>query len=205
MEFHLPGPIRNFKDFFIHLGIITLGILIALGLEQIVEARHRVKIGRDSMTSFRHELTENRVRVAEVMAASPHLREQIQTQIAAIAALGDSAGKTPVAINYPGIRFDFLSSASWDTAIATQSLYYIPTEDAKRFSEAFAAFRLFMDEERTGLATWQDLRSFGLDATALAPEQRRALIEQLRRYDSYTQVIDLVGKGTLAACDRALQ
>ena len=99
MEFHLPGPIRNFKDFFIHLGIITLGILIALGLEQIVEARHRVKIGRDSMTSFRHELTENRVRVAEVIAASPHLREQIQTQIAAIAALGDSAGKTPVAIS----------------------------------------------------------------------------------------------------------
>jgi hypothetical protein len=50
-----------------------------------------------------------------------------------------------------------------------------------------------------------DRRCCGRVARGGARAQRRALIEQLRRYDSYTQVIDLVGKGTLAACDRALQ
>ncbi len=34
MEFHLPGQVRTLKD-------VTLGILIALGLEQLADAHHR--------------------------------------------------------------------------------------------------------------------------------------------------------------------
>jgi hypothetical protein len=51
----------------------------------------------------------------------------------------------------------------------------------------------------------QDLRRFGADAGALTPEQRRALAEELRHYESFTHVIEMISKGTLRACDRALQ
>ncbi len=183
MEIHLPGHVRTFRDFCIHLGIITLGILIALGLEQIVEAHHRAKIGREMLVSFRGELAYDRQQVLEVMGATAELRRQLQGQIEAIEAAHDPAAKGPISIDYPQIRFDYISSASWETAIATQALYYIPAADAKRFSEAYGVFRLFMDEERSGLAAWQDLW----------------------RYESFTYVIDLLGKGTLQACDRVLQ
>jgi hypothetical protein len=205
MEIHLPGPIRTFRDFFVHLGIIILGILIALGLEQIVEARHRANIGRETVVSLRSELAYDRQQVLEVMGATAGLRGQLQTQIEAIEAARDPAAKGSIPIEYPQIHFDYIASASWETAIATQALYYIPAADAKRFSEAYGVFRLFMDEERTGFTAWQDLRRFGPDAAALTPEQRRALVEQLRRYESFTYVIDMIGKGTLQACDRALQ
>ena len=66
-------------------------------------------------------------------------------------------------------------------------------------------FRIFLDEERNGLTAWQDMRSFGSDATPLSAEQRRALLEQFRRYESSTYVIDLVGRGALQACERALK
>jgi hypothetical protein len=122
-----------------------------------------------------------------------------------LSALGSAESKSAVPIAYPGLYFDLVSSASWDTAIATQALIDIPYADAKRYSEAYGVFHIFMDEERTGLATWQDLRSFGEDAALLTPDRRRALIEQLRRYESFTYVIDLVGKGALQSCDRALQ
>jgi hypothetical protein len=205
MEIHLPGPIRTFRDFFVHLGIIILGILIALGLEQIVEAHHRAKIGRETVVSFRSELAYDRQQVVEVMGATAGLRGQLQRQIEAIEAVRDPAPKGAIPIEYPLIHFDYIASASWETAIATQALYYIPAADAKRFSEAYGVFRLFMDEERTGLTAWQDLRRFGADAAALTPEQRRALVEQLRRYESFTYVIEMIGKGTLQTCDRALQ
>ena len=205
MEIHLPGHIRTFRDFLVHLGIITLGILIALGLEQLVEAHHRAKIGRDTVVSFRGELAYDREQVLEVMSATAGLRGQLQKQIEVIEAMRDVAPKGAIPIEYPQIHFDYISSASWETAIATQALYYIPAPDAKRFSEAYGVFRLFRDEERAGLAAWQDLRRFGADAAALTPEQRRALVEQLRRYESFTYVIDMIGKGTLQACDRALQ
>ncbi len=204
MEFHLPQPIRNLKDFFYHLGIVTLGILIALGLEQIVEAHHRAKIGRSSVESFRRELMDNRDRVNEILASLPKSRAQIATEIAQVTALGDGAPKAPVPIDYPDVRFLLMSSAAWDTAIAIQALYYIPAEDAKRFSRAYGAFEVFMNEERTGVAAWQDLRRFGQDAASLTPGQRRDFIEQLHRYESYTYVVEMIGSGTLHDCEQAL-
>jgi hypothetical protein len=204
MEFHLPEPIRNLKDFFYHLGIVTLGILIALGLEQVVEAHHRAKIGRSSVESFRSELMENRARVQEILATLPKLRAQIDAEIAQVAALGDGAARAPVPIDYPDLHLLLMSSAAWDTAIATQALYYIPAEDAKRFSRAYGAFEVFMNEERTGVAAWQDLRRFGEDAALLTGAQRRDFIEQLHRYESYTYVIEMIGQGTLKDCERAV-
>ena len=183
---------------------MTLGILIALGLEQIVEAHHRAKIGRSSVESFRRELQDNRERVKEILATLPKSRAQIDAEIAQLAALGDAVAKAPAPIDYPDLHFLLMSSAAWDTAIATQALYYIPAEDAKRFSRAYGAFAVFMNEERTGVAAWQDLRRFGQDAGVLTPAQRRDFIEQLHRYESYTYVVEMIGQGTLQDCERAL-
>jgi hypothetical protein len=205
MEFHLAGHVRTLKDFLTHLGIVTLGILIALGLEQLVATHERSKVAREAIAGFRRELADNRAQVEEMLAAMPQLREQIQAQVASLSAVGSAESKSVVPIKYPGIHFDLISSASWDTAIATQALNDIPYADAKRYGEAYGVFRIFMDEERTGLASWQDLRSFGPDAAVLTPERRRALIEQLYRYESFTYVIDMMGKGALQACDQALR
>ncbi len=205
MELHLPGQVRTLKDFLVHLGIVTLGILIALGLEQLVESHHRSRIARETVAGFRRELSDNRAQVEEVLAAMPKLREKIQAQLIALNALGSAESKSAVPIDYPGIYFDLVSSASWDTAIATPALNDIPYADAKRYSEAYGVMRVFVDEERIGLSTWQDLRAFGQDAAVLTPDRRRALMEQLHRYESFTYVIDLVGKGALQACDRALR
>jgi hypothetical protein len=41
MEVHPPhAPLHSWKDFWIHLGTITIGLLIAISLEQSVEALH---------------------------------------------------------------------------------------------------------------------------------------------------------------------
>ncbi len=43
MEVHAPHqPLNTWREFWIHLGTITVGLLIALGLEQTVEYGHRV-------------------------------------------------------------------------------------------------------------------------------------------------------------------
>jgi len=39
VDLHVPeGPIRSLKDFLLHIVIVTIGILIALGLENTREA-----------------------------------------------------------------------------------------------------------------------------------------------------------------------
>jgi len=40
LDVHVPHPTHTWKDFFIHIATITVGLLIAIGLEQTVEAIH---------------------------------------------------------------------------------------------------------------------------------------------------------------------
>jgi hypothetical protein len=204
MELPHPAPIRTVREFLTHLGIVTLGILIALGFEALVDAHHHRKLAAEAVDGFRHELADNRAQVVEVLKGMPPLREQIRAQITTLDAPAAPGGAAQP-IKYPGISFNLMTTASWDTAIATQALNDIPYAAAKRYSEAYGVLRLFVEEERVGFGTWQDLRIYGEDATRLSPEQRRALIEQLRRYENFTHVIDMIGRGALESLDRALR
>jgi hypothetical protein len=205
MDLHPPGgPVRSVKDFLVHLGIVTLGILIALGLEQVVETHQRSKIAAEALAAFRKEIADNETNVKEVMAEMTELRTKTQDAIAKLSQDAAPGGAAP-RIEYPGVRLDFISSASWDSAIATHALNDLPYDTVKRYAEAFGALRIFLDAERSGIPMWQDMRRFGTNPAALTKEQRISLIEELRRYESFTYAVDLVGKGTLVSCDAALK
>jgi hypothetical protein len=205
MDLHPPGgPVRSVKDFLVHLGIVTLGILIALGLEQVVETHQRSKIAAEALAGFRKEIADNEANVKEVMAEMTGLRAKTQDAIAKLSQVYGPGIAEP-RIDYPGVRLDFISSASWDSAIATHALNDLPYDTVKRYAEAFGALRIFLDAERSGIATWQDMHRFGTDPAALSKEQRLSLVEELRRYESFTYAIDLIGKGTLVSCDAALK
>jgi hypothetical protein len=202
MEPHAPaGPIHSARDFFLHLLIVTIGILIALGLEQLVEAHHRAKIAAVAVQGFRREITDDMEEVKNVLDAVPELRAQVQS---AVAALGDT-GAHPQPIKYPGIHFDFISSASWDTALATQALGDLPYDTVKRYAAAYVVLHLFLEQESHAINLWQDMRRFGEDAAPLSKDERVALVEELRRYDSYTYAIELIGNGAMKSCADALQ
>jgi hypothetical protein len=57
LDVHPPhGPTHTWKDFFIHIATIVVGLLIAVGLEQTVESIHH-----------RHQLAELRGQMHEVL------------------------------------------------------------------------------------------------------------------------------------------
>lgn len=203
MDPHVPhGQVRSFRDFFTHIGIVTIGILIALGLEQAVEAHNRAERAQEALDGFRHELADNRAQVEDVLKAMPDVRNDIEAEIAKLNAEG--TGPDAAKLHLPGLHFDLTSNASWEAAVATQALADLPYDDVHRYAEAFAVYRLFQDEERTGLAAWQGLRVFGEDLSKLTADQRHTLVERLRSYESTTYALDLVGKSATEAGDRAL-
>jgi hypothetical protein len=205
MDLHPPGgPVRSIKDFLVHIGVVTLGILIALGLEQLVEAHHRSTLAKTAVAGFRKELAYNEDHVKDVLGRMPELHSKIAAAITQLSlAVSPDAAQEP--INYPGITLDIISSASWDTAIATQALNELPYDAVTRYAEAYGTLRLFLDTERSGLGFWQDIRRFGTDLKALSKEQRGTFIQELRRYDGALVVIEFSGQGALRSCDAALK
>ena len=116
------------------------------------------------------------------MAATAGLRGQLQAQIAALEATRDPAAKGPIPIAYPQIQFDYIARASWETAIATQALYYIPASDARRFSEAYGVFACSWTRNAADLVPGRTCGASGAMPPHSHRKQRRSLVEQLRRY-----------------------
>ena len=57
MHFHLPKPLRGWREFFGEVGVIVLGVLIALTAQQIVETLHWRGEVRDFRAAIRSEMS----------------------------------------------------------------------------------------------------------------------------------------------------
>jgi hypothetical protein len=205
MELHAPGgPVRSVKDFLVHIGVVTVGILIALGLEQLVEAHHRAQLAETAVAGFRKELAYDEEQVNDVLGRSPDLQAKVEAAIVLLST-EPPPGIAASQLDYPGISLDIVSTANWDTAIATQALTELPFEAVTRYAQAYGTLRLFAETERQSLGIWQDLHRFGTDPAALSKDQRAALIMELRRYGNALTVVEFSGRGALKSCADALK
>jgi hypothetical protein len=205
MELHVPhGSVRSIKDFLIHLGIVTLGIVIALGLGQLVEAYHRSRMAAETLIGFGREITFAASQVNQVVDWMPVWRNEIEVEIAKLSTpRGPGTAEEP--IKYPEVAYQLIRSASWDTAVATQVLGAIPPDKVRGYEVAYAELKIFVDEERTGVGYWHDLHAYGENAAVLSIEERRALIRELRRYESFTRFLESFGNEALKTCADALK
>src|ERR1700722_1965710 len=65
LDVHMPHATHTWKDFWIHLGTITAGLLIAISLEQSVEKLHQLRQQHELEASLHMECEVNKER-AEV-------------------------------------------------------------------------------------------------------------------------------------------
>ena len=133
MELHVQhGSIRSIKDFLVHLGIVTLGIIIALGLGQLVEAYHRSRMAAETMAGFGREITFATTQVKQVVDSMPAWRNEIETEIAKLA-VSRAPGTAEPQIKYPEVAYQLIRSASWHTAVTSQVLGALPPDKVRGY------------------------------------------------------------------------
>src|ERR1700689_3634043 len=60
IDIHPPHqPIHGWREFFLHLATITIGLLIALGLEGMVEWQHHRHLVHEAEASLHNEIKSN--------------------------------------------------------------------------------------------------------------------------------------------------
>ena len=59
MHVHLPKPLHGWREFIGEIGIIVIGVLIALGAEQIVVSRHWAKQSSEAEEAMSFELGDS--------------------------------------------------------------------------------------------------------------------------------------------------
>jgi hypothetical protein len=110
MEIHKPKPVRDWREFVGEIGIIVIGVLIALLAEQAAEALHSRHIIAEAEQSMRAELVDDDLPQAYVrMAMAPCLTAQLGQLRQALDARMPAAEFHALAMSYvPPLR-------SWDS------------------------------------------------------------------------------------------
>lgn len=200
LDVHMPHATHTWKDFFIHLGTITAGLLIAISLEQSVEMLHHLHQRHELEASLRAEGEMNKER-AEVdfaryddeMAGMLGLHEDIGKMLAT----GGKANlpyrgihESPLVLDgspYHG-RPMAMMTAVWDTAEADNRLALLPDKVAHGYSllyhirgERFALLRTLAGDAVDRQEAFEAL--FAEINTPRTPVLARMSTADLKQYD----------------------
>lgn len=178
MEIHPPTkPIESMKDFLVHLSIITIGILIALGLEQAVEGWHHYEVGEEARKNIVSEIRDNQRELegdrALVAKNEENLRHALEVIRQYLAHQKPKDATVAIAVNGAD-----LNSTSWNTALATGALGYMGYADAKKFTRAYHLQEMLervQDEEfRIGAQALMPMKYSPKGPESMTDEQLRA-------------------------------
>jgi hypothetical protein len=193
IDIHVPQATHTWRDFWIHLGTITAGLLIAISLEQSVEAlRHLHQ---------RHHLEEElHAEAARNVAILDRNYHNLDTYMAWASGLRDtvnamhtSGGKKK--LPYPPrpdnarIVMTMPSSSAWTTAQASALEDLLPREEAKMYDRVYYELKLYSDVQEkkgdAGRAETYFVARFGpVTLAPLKPDLSLMSVEQLDQFSA---------------------
>jgi hypothetical protein len=156
LDVHPPHHAAStWRDFFIHIATIVIGLLIAIGLEQTVEYFHH----RHQLKEVRAQLAEERELDARILAYDNAMYQQMDTELATDVALLQqrAAGdKTPLAgkLHYKWFGLA-LQDGAWQSAKQSSTIALMPESDLLVYSYRYFDFESFM---QSSLALFPALR-----------------------------------------------
>jgi hypothetical protein len=169
MHFHLPRPLHGWREFAGEVGIIVLGVLIALGFGQIVEAwQWRGEVG-STRQAIAGELGNAAIQAAERVAIKDCLRNRIDELATKLNAGNGRWAGDPLQLGQKGRpeqpkRDNHLmkpvysgplrgwSQDVWDTAKSSGTLNHMSHDEVTAYSNVYgeiAAIRDFQNQEFT--------------------------------------------------------
>jgi|tagenome__1003787_1003787.scaffolds.fasta_scaffold20954063_4 hypothetical protein len=175
MHVHLPKPLHGWRAFVGEVGIIVVGVLIALGAEQVVESIHEREDIAQLRGALRGELADDRARW-EDMRAQDRCTESRFTAIDHWLRSAPAGKLLPDAFR---ITLWNMHSSAWDLAKTSPAVAHIPVTERLTYASLFAAIDNWREVLMIERANGQTMEA--LLATADQPENRRQVPLYLAR------------------------
>jgi hypothetical protein len=193
MHFHLPKPLHGWREFAGEVGIIVVGVLIALGAEQLVQEWHWRGEVREADRRLVQEMSFDLANAYERFAIDPCLLQQlIELRDQLVKGGPDWAGSQATFakdIYHSGFPSVYRtpnrpwSQASWRTALSGETLSHFDAQRVEAFSllhNTLDALDRNQDEEVQASEALGDLAFAG----PITPSDRRADLKSVARLDT---------------------
>ena len=158
MRVQVPKPLHGWREFAGEVGIIVIGVLIALGAQQLVENAQQNSEARDARTSIQSELEINMARLASRSAQ----RSCVQHRLVEIQSLLDRAGSdgtitTPNWVGRP--QFWTMQTVRWDAISQAGRAALLPPRELADYGLMYSIMRNIPGVMIAEQADWARLRS----------------------------------------------
>jgi hypothetical protein len=149
LDVHPPHEAAySWRDFFVHLATITIGLLIALSLEGCVEWRHYRNLVHEAETSLQREIRSNAGNLPGVL---DHLHQR-QNALSHDVVVLKKIIANPKVENRDEMSIEFqitgFETVSWKTAQSTGALSYMPYDLAQQYSDIYSMQELVSETEK---------------------------------------------------------
>ena len=155
MHIHRPKPLHGLREILVEIGVIVIGVMIALAAEQWVEWTHwqeRVRTGRREIHS---EVAVDAAFYGFRATAEPCVVQRLN-QLAEITE-ARAAGTRVAPVHFAGIHLGFLvSDNNWQAERAEQTLTHLPRAELEDLSQFYAQagdMKLWIEKEEDAWAT----------------------------------------------------
>jgi hypothetical protein len=144
MEIHAPeNPIHSKKEFLFHMFTVVLGILIALGMEGIVEWAHHRALVRDARENIATEIRKNKETVDTDLAEIRRREEELNHVIEAMRQLETDPGSFKHGfLGFHVVNHDLYSTA-WQTATVSGAVTYMKYNELIRYTDVYLTQQAF--------------------------------------------------------------
>lgn len=180
----------------VHLSMVTIGILIALGLEQSVEAYHNHHVAREARANMLSELADNKKQLDNHLGDIARMQKDRQNGVAVVGQLlaHKHLKDLRIEVGYSGPT---LNSTSWTTASTVGALVYMEYLDVKRFAEVYKIQDFYEhlqnDEIKDVEVALGLLNSLEDDPEKVPDDELRAIKRQLLQSEAALTVIEQLG------------
>jgi hypothetical protein len=178
LDVHPPHEAAHtWKDFFIHVATICVGLLIAIGLEQTVEAIHHHHELQKAREELRDEIQTNRRANAKQLEFVHQLQAELNADMTLLLAhrASDKPLTAPLHFDW---EFRRTRSAAWETNKQSGALNLMPHPELADYDYIFTVCNVVMDSAgnwQTSLETAKAIANRAPDG-ALSPQDTAELI-----------------------------
>lgn len=180
MEIHRLKPVHDWRDFIKEVGIIVLGVLIALAAEQTAQVLHH----RDEVRHGEEALRDNFARFVQYKVELDQEAPCMAARAAEIRALIDRAAadhRLPAVGPIPQPYARPWQIDTWDAMVASQAATYVPHEREVLYSRvAVSAVDLYQDATAEW-AQWGALTSLSGPARGFSDAEQAKARDTLAR------------------------
>ena len=194
MDIHIPKPLHGWRQFVGEVGIIVLGVLIALGAEQVAEYFHQREELREAEQAMTSELRDDNLPQAFTRASIYSCYSGELDAIEDAVAVGDRTKFLTLAKNYKPV-FRTWDDEAWKAALASQVL--VPS-GSKRIVDWSTPYILIGFNSQTAREEsdelpqlWARLSGQGL-ISAAQQDRLFQVVSVLRQFNSKMSVSSLI-------------